>query len=614
MPLVYVGRDEEQPITEAHERARKVKPQYTGGQQVRVAGAQNLSEAELIQGILLEEGIPSVQRRTRGFDVPDFLAAGPRDILVPQAGADAARDLLADVQPDRPELAGETGGERPLRLLAGILVALVGAAVLVWLLFQATTASAAPILSVGPLPSLPPSMGSAATARHTRQVTNPPQNPFLAQNPNNNIHNDTWMTDTYHRFGPLGESLVPTSFANPPSLCGSLTFDSRGRIVSVCPSIIAPPQAKIINPRTLATIATYTLPTAPDPPGTKQYQNFTGGGYFFLDDKDRMWVPTKTDHIFVIGQSPNGQSLVKQRDYDLTGVLDESTERITSALPDFGGLIWFVSKKSGKVGTLDPATRRIRVKRLGEEVENSFAVGRSGVYIVSDKRMYRFRAADDGTPEIVWGVRYPNSGIVKPSQVNAGSGTTPTIMSHDYVAITDNADPMNVVVYRMQKRLRPGESRAVCKVPVFQPGASATENSLLTTGRALIVENNYGYQDPFGPNAGAVTEPGFARVDVRADGKGCRKVWTNHTARAPTVVPKLSTKTGLIYAYTRPPDPSGSEGYYWAAIDFHTGKTVWQRYAGSGLPYNNNYAGLAIGPNRTAYLGTTGGIIALRDG
>ena len=33
-------------------------------------------------------------KRSGGFDVPDFLAAGPRDILVPSSGADAARDLL----------------------------------------------------------------------------------------------------------------------------------------------------------------------------------------------------------------------------------------------------------------------------------------------------------------------------------------------------------------------------------------------------------------------------------------------------------------------------------------------------------------------------------------
>jgi hypothetical protein len=139
MPLVYVGRGEEQPITDAHERARKIKPQYTGGKQVRVAGAHNLAEAELIQGILLEEGIPSVQRRTRGFDVPDFLAAGPRDILVPEAGAEAASELLAGINPGGGDLPGGAGAERPLRLLAGILIALAGAALLVWLLFQATS-------------------------------------------------------------------------------------------------------------------------------------------------------------------------------------------------------------------------------------------------------------------------------------------------------------------------------------------------------------------------------------------------------------------------------------------------------------------------------------------
>ena len=213
---------------------------------------------------------------------------------------------------------------------------------------------------------------------------------------------------------------------------------------------------------------------------------------------------------------------------------------------------------------------------------------------------------------MIWKGGYPNSGIVKPSQVNAGSGTTPTIMDNGYVAITDNADPMDIVVYRTAKKLH-GAKRKVCVQPVFGVGGSATENSLLTAGRSLIVENNYGYQDPFGPNTGAVTEPGFARVDLNKKGDGCKLKWTNTDARAPTVVPKLSTKTGLIYAYTRPPDPL-AQGYYWTAIDWHTGATVWSRYAGSGLLFNNNYAGLAIGPTGTAYLGVVGGLISLRDG
>jgi hypothetical protein len=138
MPLTYVGRTDEQPITEAHERARKIKPQYTGGAQVRVANAQNLAEAELIQGLLLEEGIPSFQRRARGADVPDFLAAGSRDIIVPEAGLEAAKELLADAAISTDELELAAAQQRPLRLLAGILIALAGAALIVWLLFQAT--------------------------------------------------------------------------------------------------------------------------------------------------------------------------------------------------------------------------------------------------------------------------------------------------------------------------------------------------------------------------------------------------------------------------------------------------------------------------------------------
>jgi hypothetical protein len=78
------------------DRARKVRPGYAEGPLVRVAAARNQAEAELIQGLLLEEGIPSLARRSGGFDVPDFLASGPRDILVPWSGEEAARAMLGD--------------------------------------------------------------------------------------------------------------------------------------------------------------------------------------------------------------------------------------------------------------------------------------------------------------------------------------------------------------------------------------------------------------------------------------------------------------------------------------------------------------------------------------
>lgn len=100
MPLVHPAGAADAEPGERREHARKIKPQYSEGRLVKVAYAQNLPEAQLIQGLLLEEGIPSMARRARGFDVPDFLAAGPRDILVPESGCQAAREALQAPPPD----------------------------------------------------------------------------------------------------------------------------------------------------------------------------------------------------------------------------------------------------------------------------------------------------------------------------------------------------------------------------------------------------------------------------------------------------------------------------------------------------------------------------------
>jgi hypothetical protein len=139
MPLVYAGAREEEPITEAHERARKVRPQFAHGNLIRVTGARNQADGEMIQAILLDQGIPSMLRRTRGFDVPDFLAGGPRDVLVPESGYEAARELLAgsdllsaEVPPD--ELPGIGS---PARLALGLIAAVGVAALIVYLFYLA---------------------------------------------------------------------------------------------------------------------------------------------------------------------------------------------------------------------------------------------------------------------------------------------------------------------------------------------------------------------------------------------------------------------------------------------------------------------------------------------
>lgn len=139
MPLVRAGDGEAgfEPVRDAHhEHARKIRPELTRGPLVRIAGGRNQAEAELIQNILLEEGVPSILRRTAGFDVPDFLAAGPRDVMVPESGALTAREALfaADIAP-APPLSGPDQAQA-LRIAAGVVAAALIAALIAWSLIQ----------------------------------------------------------------------------------------------------------------------------------------------------------------------------------------------------------------------------------------------------------------------------------------------------------------------------------------------------------------------------------------------------------------------------------------------------------------------------------------------
>jgi hypothetical protein len=137
MPLVRDGAQPlDAPLSEAHGRARKIDPAYTEGPLMLVVGGRHQAEAELIQGLLLEEGVPSVSRRSAGADVPDFLAAGPRDVLVPEAGLEAARDVL--LQSEAAPAQG-AGASRPhAGKLTAVIVGGGGlATLLAWLLQRA---------------------------------------------------------------------------------------------------------------------------------------------------------------------------------------------------------------------------------------------------------------------------------------------------------------------------------------------------------------------------------------------------------------------------------------------------------------------------------------------
>jgi hypothetical protein len=139
LPLVRVDAVESA-VSERQRWARKIKPQLSEGRLIKVAWARNQTEAEFIAGLLLEEGVPSLIRRSAGFDVPDFLAAGPRDVLVPISGLDAAREILLQAELVDAAVPGSRPAGRlvsPVRLALGILLALVIGALVIWLMGSA---------------------------------------------------------------------------------------------------------------------------------------------------------------------------------------------------------------------------------------------------------------------------------------------------------------------------------------------------------------------------------------------------------------------------------------------------------------------------------------------
>lgn len=485
---------------------------------------------------------------------------------------------------------------------------IVGGATATLFAAVAATAGAVPIPAV---PAAPPVfIGNPAVAQPITDLPPVPQHPYLAPNGSSGIHDDGWMSNTTTRPGPLGhDPRVVSSVVGGE--CGSITFDHAGRIVTTC---IGPsPALYLLDPVTLNVLGRSALPGDPGAflrPGA--FGNFTGGAYFYLDNQDRAVVASRDGHIRVFAENAAGDGFTVVHDHDLTGVLRPG-ETFNSALPDSNGLLWFVARSNGVVGTLDLNTGATQVIRLGDgangEIENSFAVGADGdVYIATNRELLRFDAGPAGEPVVTWRTTYANSGQHKPGQVDDGTGTTPTILSGGYVAITDNADPMNVVVYRTAAD---AAQRQVCAVPVFGAGAGDTENSLISAGNSLIVENNYGYTGPEATLLGKTTTPGFARIDIDPDGNGCHQAWANTTEAAPTVVPKLSLATGLIYTYTK--GDEATDPWYFTALDFRTGATVWKHLTGTGPGFNNNYAGITLGPNGTAYLGVIPGLIAVHD-
>ncbi len=467
-----------------------------------------------------------------------------------------------------------------------------------------------------PIPALPtdfltqPFTGTPATAN---PLPHEPigQNPFLSPNGTNSMHNDAYASDAYEVSGPLGRNLKVRSASYGVSECATIAFDSRGRIVGLCGGIEGF-KMRLIDPTTLTTIgADYTTSTRNLLTLQNPFSDICGGTYFSLSNDDVASVLTVKKEILRLRVGPTGFTKIDSFDASASMPADDC---MVATLPDWNGNIFFATQR-GRVGFIDPDTGAIKTLDLGEGIFNSVAGDESGaIYLVTTHRLVAVEAGADGTPVVRWSETYDRGSVTKPGQLSQGSGTTPTLIGKNLVVITDNADPqMNVIFYQRNGK-RP--NREICKVPVFDPGTSNTENSLVYAGsvdgrHSVIVENNYGYAGVQTTMFGKTTSPGLAKVDLHDDGT-CSVAWTNPLS-APTSVPKVSLGNGLLYAYTKAASNPLDDSWYFTAFDVRTGATKWKQRTGNGTQWNNHYAAIYLGPDGAAYMPTLAGLIRFKD-
>ena len=436
------------------------------------------------------------------------------------------------------------------------------------------------------------------------QVQSIPQNPHLAPNGANSMHNDAAASDAYTWAGPIGlEPEVDTAWYGIEE-CATLAFDTHERLIALCGDLQGPTM-HVIDPESMRKLATKELPERAES-DKRPWEDLCGGAYFYLDASDRAIVATTDKRVLAIGTSDadGDPDLTTDQTWDVGDAIG-ADDCLIALLPDWSGRIWFETQ-AGIVGTITPATGKVRTLDLGEDIANSFATDETGgTYVVTTHALYRLTADERGTPVVGWRSAYDRGSSRKKGMLSQGSGTTPTIIDGGIVAIADNAEPRtNVAFYERST------GREICRTPVFDDDASATENSLVSVGSGVIIENNHGYGSPLTTLFGRASSPGLARVDV-ADG-ACEVRWSSDQV-APSSVPKASLATGLAYAYTKRPTWWGVSAWYLTAINVTTGRVAFSVRTGTGILMNNHYAAVTIAPDGAAWIATLAGMVRVRD-
>lgn len=412
---------------------------------------------------------------------------------------------------------------------------------------------------------------------------NAQQNPYLGINSLATMHGDAQSSDATPFAGPGDPGVGGTwkvTFTNHWAACPTILAGQDGYIQALMTQFLGSdaklrkPKLAIIEPASGAQLGAMEIPTGA----------LLGGVYAYLDADSNLVMVDGTNALTWISHSQDGMKVWVSRRIDLTDAMKlEPKDHVVGIVPDWHGRIWVASER-GVVGLADPKRNVVRLTKLQqysptERIDNSISACPQGVSIITSHGIYMLGAdASTSKPRTIWSHSYDRGTKQKPGQLSHGSGATATFFGpngSDYVMLSDNADRQEkLIVYRSADGSMVGEG------PLFTPGASGTENSMIGVQNSIVGACTFGY--PYAqypdtkPAYRAQVAPGMERWDVNDDASGITLKWRNNGIYS-AAVPRLSTADNLIYTCERPRGPAGvltGPVVYACAIDMDSGRVV----------------------------------------
>ncbi|KAF9922482.1 hypothetical protein FBU30_007371 [Linnemannia zychae] len=447
-----------------------------------------------------------------------------------------------------------------------------------------------------------------------------PRNPYVGLDGLATMHGDPASSDSVPFAGP-GNATINSNRRALQSACPTLLGTSDGYIFGLCTTMFGrTPTIHLFDSKEANSLAELEVAKG----------NILGGVYAYIDNQDKLVLTNGNNQLLRVDKSSSGGKWVLAVTDTLPLTPIPASDSVVGLAPDWQGYVWFATA-GGLAGFADPVTKNVVTLPLSapggsvEGVANSISTSPAGTLISTMFATYLLtRNETSNTINVVWRQAYDRGPARKPGQLSWGTGSTPTFFGpqtgYEYTTIVDNASPLvNLLVYRTQ------DGSQICKVPLFQPNNSGSENSPIGSGRSIFVASTYGYPYPALPEGAPPSQPssadfvgGIERVDIlEDDSKGCVVKWVNNKIRS-SAVPKLSLVDKKIYTFVRQrplfPDSTATgilDDYYYTTVDSETGAIDSKQHVGTGFLFDTlQMAGLIL--DGALFQGTITGVVRVR--